>query len=57
MLPSVNRINPRISNPVLPVRIWVEAPHMRIKENMLVEARYIMVQNMMSIHARTEAKI
>ena len=32
MLPLVNRINPRISNPVLPVRIWVEAPHMRIKE-------------------------
>ena len=57
MLPSVNRINPRISNPVLPVRIWVEAPRMRIKENMLVEARYIMVRNMMSIHARTEAKI
>ena len=57
MLPSVNRINPRISNPVLPVRIWVEAPHMRIKENMLVEARYIMVRNMMIIHARTEAKI
>ena len=57
MLPLVNRINPRISNPVLPVRIWVEAPLMRIKENMLVEARYIMVRNMMSIHARTEAKI
>ena len=42
-------------------KLWVRvppgAPHMRIKENMLVEARYIMVRNMMSIHARIEAKI
>ena len=42
-------------------KLWVRvppgAPHMWIKENMLVEARYIMVRNVMSIHARTEAKI
>ena len=42
-------------------KLWVRvppgAPNMRIKENMLVEARYIMVRNMMSMHARTEAKI